>query len=211
MAFTARVANMASTATRTCRGVFGVYSAGNAHVEGDLSISGTISKSGGTFRIDHPGDPARKYLQHSFVESAEMLTVYSGTAQLDARGEATIDLPAWFEVLNRDVRYQLTPIGSPAPDLHVRSAIKDGHFTIAGGGAGLSVSWLLTATRNDPWAQTHPIAVEVPKPTADLGTYVHPELYGQPASKTIHGMRHVVAKVARLAPPKHPPKPMPIG
>jgi hypothetical protein len=36
---------------------------------GDVTISGNLSKSGGSFKIDHPLDPANKYLYHSFVES----------------------------------------------------------------------------------------------------------------------------------------------
>ena len=28
-------------------------------------------------------------------------------------------LPGWFEALNRDYRHQLTPIGGPAPNLHI--------------------------------------------------------------------------------------------
>ena len=36
---------------------------------------GSLSKSGGGFRIDHPLDPAGKYLCHSFVESPDMKNV----------------------------------------------------------------------------------------------------------------------------------------
>jgi hypothetical protein len=34
----------------------------------------------------------------------------------DANGEAVVELPEWFEALNRDFRYQLTPIGGAGPD-----------------------------------------------------------------------------------------------
>ena len=37
--------------------------------EGDVNVNGTLSKSSGGFRIDHPVDPANRYLHHSFVES----------------------------------------------------------------------------------------------------------------------------------------------
>jgi hypothetical protein len=36
---------------------------------GDATVTGSLSKGGGSFRIDHPLDPAGKYLYHSFVES----------------------------------------------------------------------------------------------------------------------------------------------
>src|SRR5262249_38122795 len=45
---------------------------------GNVQVSGTLSKSAGTFKIDHPLDPANKYLNHSLVESPEMLNVYAG-------------------------------------------------------------------------------------------------------------------------------------
>ena len=60
---------------------------------GDVSISGTLSKGGGGFRIDHPLDPENKYLSHSFVESPEMLNVYRGTITTDDSGDATVELP----------------------------------------------------------------------------------------------------------------------
>lgn len=44
-----------------------------------------------------------------------MLNVYDGNAELDGRGEATVEMPAWFEVLKSDFRYQLTPLGSHSP------------------------------------------------------------------------------------------------
>src|SRR5205085_9932063 len=78
--------------------------------EGRVHVNGTLSKSGGSFKIDHPLDPANKTLSHSFVESPDMLDVYSGNVRTDASGAATVVLPDWFEALNRDFRYQLTVI-----------------------------------------------------------------------------------------------------
>ena len=66
----------------------------------------------GTFKIDHPLDPANKYLSHSFVESPDMMNIYNGNVVTDANGEAVVELPDYFEALNRDPRYQLTVIGS---------------------------------------------------------------------------------------------------
>ncbi len=74
-----------------------------------------MTKAGGSFRIDHPLDPEDKYLYHSFVESADMMNVYNGTVTLDGDGGARVRLPDWFEALNRDYRYQLTPIGAQLP------------------------------------------------------------------------------------------------
>jgi len=129
---------------------FGLFSNGNAHV------SGTLSKSAGMFKIDHPLDPGNKYLSHSFVESPDMLNVYSGSASLDGDGEAEVELPDWFEALNRDVRYQLTAVGSAAPDLHVKTRVDRGRFTIAGGHGGQEVSWIMARRSGPPPSRRSP-------------------------------------------------------
>jgi hypothetical protein len=84
------------------------------YFEGDVHVTGTLSKSGGSFQIDHPLDPENKYLYHSFVESPDMMNVYNGNVTTDSRGFAHITMPDWFEALNGDFRYQLTTIGQPA-------------------------------------------------------------------------------------------------
>ena len=146
-----------------------LFSAGNATVAGDLAVQGMISKFGGSFRIDHPLDPKNRYLSHSFVESPDMKNVYDGVVELDKNGAATVDLPEWFEALNRDFRYQLTPMGASAPDLYISSEITDGRFTIAGGIPGQRVSWQVTGIRKDPWAEDNRIPVEHDKPAGERG------------------------------------------
>ena len=74
---------------------------------GNVEINGTLSKSAGTFKIDHPLDPENKYLYHSFVESPDMMNVYNGNVLLDNNGEAVVKLSDWFEALNMEFRYQL--------------------------------------------------------------------------------------------------------
>ncbi|MCC6142339.1 MAG: hypothetical protein IT368_00895 [Candidatus Hydrogenedentes bacterium] len=158
---------------------------GTTRVDGNLDVSGTLTKGSGTFKIDHPLDPENKYLSHSFVESPDMMNVYNGNVVLDAAGEATVMLPGYFEALNRDFRYQLTPIGGAAPNLHVAAKIAENAFRIAGGSPGLEVSWQVTGIRQDPFAQDHPVEVEQDKPEAERGTYLYPEGYGQPAEKSV--------------------------
>jgi hypothetical protein len=55
------------------------------------------------------------------------------SAACDANGEATVELPHWFEALNKDFRYQLTSIGAPAPNLYIPGEIQQHRFRIAGG------------------------------------------------------------------------------
>jgi len=157
---------------------------GTAHVSGNLNVSGTLTKGGGSFKIDHPLDPANKYLSHSFVESPDMMNIYNGNAVLDARGEAVIQLPDWFEALNRDFRYQLTCIGDFAP-VYIASKISGGQFRIGGGQPGLEVSWQVTGIRQDAYANAHRIPVEEEKPAAERGHYLHPDVFGQPEAMPV--------------------------
>lgn len=148
------------------------------YVDGDAEVTGTLSKASGSFKIDHPLDPGGKYLYHSFVESPDMKNVYDGTVTLDGDGRATVELPDWFEALNRDYRNQLTAIGDAAPNLRISSKVADGKFSIAGGKAGQEVSWQVTGIRQDAWANANRIPVEVDKKAEDQGRYLHPELFG---------------------------------
>jgi hypothetical protein len=157
---------------------------------GDVSITGSLSKSAGSFKIDHPLDPENKYLQHSFVESPDMMNVYNGNVTLDENGQAVVELPAYFEALNGDFRYQLTPIGAPGPNLHIAEKIYDNRFKIAGGKSGMEVSWQVTGVRYDPYAVANPIQVEEDKPAEERGYYLHPDAYGLPEEKGIETVRN---------------------
>jgi hypothetical protein len=156
---------------------------------GDVVISGTLQKSGGSFKIDHPLDPANKYLYHSFVESPDMKNIYDGVATLDANGESVIQMPEWFGVLNRDFRYQLTCIGGFAP-VYIAEELANNQFKIGGGRDGMRVSWQITGIRQDAWANAHRIPVEEEKEARLKGFYIHPELYGAPPEKQIEYARH---------------------
>jgi hypothetical protein len=148
---------------------------------GDVNVTGTLFKGGGGFKIDHPLDPENQYLNHSFVESPDMKNVYDGVVVLDANGEAWVELPAYFETLNKDFRYQLTAIGAPAPGLYVAQEIEDNRFQVGGGSPGLKVSWQVIGIRQDPYAEAHPIPVEEDKSAQERGKYLHPVELGQPA------------------------------
>ncbi len=151
---------------------------------GNVEVLGNLSKSGGSFKIDHPLDPANKYLSHSFVESPDMMNIYNGNVVLDARGEAWVELADWFEALNQDFRYQLTPIGGWAP-LYVAQKIQGNRFKIAGGEPGLEVSWQVTGIRHDVWAEQNRIPVEQDKPADEKGFYLYPRGYGRPVTETV--------------------------
>jgi hypothetical protein len=159
-------------------GSFSVDGSGNIYASGNLNIGGHISKGSGSFKIDHPLDPANKYLYHSFVESPDMMNIYNGLVILDKHGKAVVQLPEYFEALNQDFRYQLTAIGAPGPKLYVASEISGNQFAIAGGKPGAKVSWQVTGIRHDAYADAHRIQVEEDK-GKERGTYLHPELFQQ--------------------------------
>ena len=180
-------------------GVYGIATSGTTnwagYFGGDVYVLGTLTQGGGGgFKIDHPLDPENRYLYHSFVESPDMKNVYDGVVVLDDSGEAWVELPEWFETLNRDFRYQLTVIGGPMPDLYVAEEILENTFRIAGGEPGLKVSWQVTGIRQDPFAAANRIPVEEEKLPKDRGKYAHPAAYGLPEEIGIDYAEHEAAR-----------------
>ncbi len=174
--------------TGTNYAVYGYASGGTnyaGYFSGNASVTGTLSKGGGSFKIDHPLDPANKYLYHSFVESPDMMNIYNGNVTLDASGAATVEMPDWFEALNRDFRYQLTAIGAPGPNLYVSGEISGNTFSIAGGEPGMKVSWMVTGVRQDAFANANRIPVEEDKPITERGKYIHADAYGMPETSSV--------------------------
>ncbi len=171
-----------STAVRAIRTGGGDYA---GRFSGNVEVTGTLSKGGGAFKIDHPLNPENKYLCHSFVESPDMMNIYNGNIVLDEKGEAWVELPLWFESLNVDFRYQLTAIGAPGPDLYIAQKIADNRFKIAGGSNSMEVSWQVTGIRHDPFAEAHRIEVEVNKTGQERGKYLYAKEYGQPVNMGI--------------------------
>jgi hypothetical protein len=166
-------------------GVWGKSTNGYAgYFDGKVRVSGYLEKAGGGFIIDHPLDPANKYLYHSFVESPEMTNLYSGTVTLDGGGEAVVTLPDWFGALNKDFHYQLTCIGRYAP-VFISEEISGNHFRIGGGTPGLKVSWQVTGVRQDAYAVAHPMPVEVEKAGTERGKYLHPRELGLPDKMSV--------------------------
>jgi hypothetical protein len=157
-------------------GAYGVYSNGN------LGATGTK-----TFRIDHPQDPENKFLRHFSIESNEVLNVYRGTTTFDANGNAIVELPDYFNSINRNVSYQLTPVGAYMP-LFVKEKVNNNNqFIVSGGIAGKEVSWAVYAERNDLYMQQNPEqrSVEIEKRANEKGRYLIPALYNAGADKAL--------------------------
>lgn len=152
--------------------------------EGKVHVTGTLSKGGGSFKIDHPLDPSNKYLYHSFVESPDMMNIYNGIVTTDDRGYATVTMPDWFKALNRDFRYALTVIDSTDSNDFVQAKVvkemQNNRFTLRTSSPRAKVSWMVTGIRQDDFANSHRIPVEEDKPAHEKGTYLYPKEAGLP-------------------------------
>jgi hypothetical protein len=170
---------------------FAGFFKGKVTIQGKLLVDELFAKSGlvagmsKLFKIDHPLEPATKYLVHASVESSERKNMYDGIVTLDRVGAAWIALPDWFEALNTAFRYQLTCIGGYAP-VYVASEIRNNRFQVAGGKPGMKVSWLVTGVRHDALAKANPLKVEQEKAVAERGKYLNPVELGFPESLAIH-------------------------
>jgi len=181
----AGLARRLATACRRSAGSGGI--AGNFN--GNVTITGTLSAATKNFKIDHPLDPANKYLVHASVESSEMMNIYTGNVITDAQGEARVQLPDWFEAVNTDFRYQLTVIGQFAQAI-VSSEVQNHEFAIRSSVPNVKVSWQITGVRQDAFAKANPLVVEEEKEPRLKGFYLHPEFYGAPAEKQTEWARH---------------------
>ena len=171
-------------------GVYGWASGGTTNYavysDGNLHVNGVLSKSSGTFKIDHPLDPENKYLSHSFVESPDMMNVYNGNVVTDALGNATVALPEYFEALNKDFRYQLTAIGQPS-QVYVSKEISGNQFEIKSDKPNVKVSWQVTGVRHDAWANAHRVVAEEDKEPFNKGKYLNAKEFGKDDSRRIGG------------------------
>ena len=162
----------------------------NTTVGATANVVGAVSKTSGSFMIDHPLDPQNKLLYHFFVESPDVLNIYDGIVQLDAHGAAMIKLPNYFLALNKDFKYLATPIGSPMPDLYLSAGVAPKFLSIfgapvlriAGGEPNGKVSWQVTGIRHDPFILANPIVPEVekgPDTLVNTNEYIYPEGYAK--------------------------------
>ena len=78
--------------------------------ENGVQVHGSLSKSSGSFKIDHPLKPDTHDLVHSFVEGPQADNLYRGVSEL-INGKIVIDLDDYFDMtsgtflaLNRDIQ-----------------------------------------------------------------------------------------------------------
>ncbi len=152
---------------------------------GLLSLSNSGAFGIKSFVVDHPFEPTKKTLRHFSVESNEVLNLYRGIVQLDANGQGVVELPDYFDAININVTYQLTPIGTGVQP-YVAEEEANNQFVVAGA-PNTKVSWTVHAQRNDPtlrhFKNTKGADYADPvteKKAYEQGKYLVPEAYGQP-------------------------------
>ena len=133
-------------------GIYGFHGVGTTNwagwFQGNVNVTGSLSKGSGSFLIDHPLDPLNKTLRHNFVESPWNMCVYPGKATLDTSGEVLIEMPDYYIALVKEDEAvaQITPIGRPFP---VGYELQGSMLRIYGD-PGREISYIVMADRDDP-------------------------------------------------------------
>jgi hypothetical protein len=152
---------------------------GKVVVNQDFTVVGVKA-----FTMDHPLDPANKLLMHAAAESNEVINFYSGNVTTDVSGKAVVNLPDYYEALNKDSRYQLTVIGTFAQAI-ISKEVLNNKFEITTNLPNVKVSWEVKGVRNDNRMKMHPFVAEEEKSVSQKGKYWDPASHNQPASKAI--------------------------
>ncbi len=167
-----------STGTNWAVGVFGQnpgFGTNDWAVYSNGWFGATLGKG---FLIDHPLDPENKYLLHACTEGPEPYNLYRGVVTTDAQGRAVVELPAYFEAINRDYTYHLTPIGAFAQAI-VAEEIQNNRFVIQTDKPHVKVAWMVLGVRNDPAIRYAWKPTEFEKAPEHRGKYLIPQVYGK--------------------------------
>jgi len=152
--------------------------------QGSIRATGNIVGGAKLFQTDHPLDPENKYLQHICPESNEPLNIYAGIVMTDRYGKATVTLPEYVGVINKDFRYQFTCMNVFAQAI-VSKEFVNNSFEVQTNQPNVKVSWVLYGVRNDNYMKTYPFQAEKNKEPENKGLYLHPQAFGQPLEKSI--------------------------
>ena len=123
-------------------------------LDGDVDVSGALSKGSGSFKIDHPLKPETHHLVHSFVEAPQADNIYRGKVSL-VDGSATVNLDeagrmtaGTFVALNTNIQcFTTNEDGWTA----VRGSVLGNTLTIEAQDISCTdtVSWLVIGERHD--------------------------------------------------------------
>jgi hypothetical protein len=122
--------------------------------ESGLTVTGSLAKSSGSFRIDHPLKPETHDLVHSFIEGPQADLIYRGKINLtNGKASVNIDLASGmtegtFEVLCREVQCFTS---NESGWNHVRGSVTGNTLTIECQDQTASdlISWMVIGERKD--------------------------------------------------------------
>ncbi len=150
------------------------------YFDGDVYITGSLSKGSGSFLIDHPLDPQNKTLRHNFVESPENLCLYRGKVKLNSSGEGKVEMPRYFKALTKETEatVTLTSIGRPFNTGYEWNS--DYTVCTVYGDPNREVSYIVMADRDDPVMKQLYKPVEEEKGNGNFtkGKLLYPKAYG---------------------------------
>lgn len=150
--------------------------ANNVLIPNDVDIRGILLTDGldvdgpKNFRIDHPTKPGY-WLRHGSTESPVSGTEYTGTATIGPDGSVDVELPDYFEALNKpDGRtVHVTAVGRPF--LVGADKPRDGKVTIYGD-PGREVDWIVKAERE---GADFPLEEQIPTEPEPTPEPEHPQ------------------------------------
>lgn len=156
---------------------------------GAVTIPGTLSKGGGTFKIDHPLHPREKWLYHGFVEAPRYDLIYRGSVQMvNGQGAASIDAASNMETGTWQALTQNPQIflQNRTGWARVRGSIVDGTLLIECEDAAATdtIDWLIVAERADVFIRSIDgvdsegrMTPEQPKAEHEAGQRIHEEAW----------------------------------
>jgi len=134
-----------------------IYSTSSGVPTAQISASGALSKTSGSFKINHPLESKKDthYLVHSFIEGPKADLIYRGKVTLSS-GTATINIDTvsgmtegTFEALNTDVQcFTSNESGWTA----IKGSVSGNTLTITAQDNSCkdTISWMVIGERNDP-------------------------------------------------------------
>ena len=131
---------------------------GNAgRFNGNVYISGNLSKGSGSFVQPHPTDPTKE-MNYAFFEGRDNNIFFNGTAKL-SQGVATIKIPEDFQIVSSDqtpVNVILTPFGKASLYVKERGRKEFVVATIDEGREDIEFGYLVIAIRGG-YEESQPI------------------------------------------------------
>ncbi|MCA9445586.1 MAG: hypothetical protein KC931_00630 [Candidatus Omnitrophica bacterium] len=123
----------------------GGFAGASIIVDGNISAGGNVTAQNITLKSGTGGKGKSERVYYPLLIADQSTLLLSGRAILGKGGEATVHVPEGDSPNLEESHFQLTPIGTPSPNLHIAEILsEESRFIIAGGVEGQEVSWQVT-------------------------------------------------------------------